>query len=385
MTRPDRDAIFSGGRPTTREEYAAPSGWPGVGRGRRIILLRLTHPSVRIVRMFPSSSSCPSCAGCARRFAPGLSPGNRSENHDPRSRNVRNGLTLITAAMFFTGAAAAGDAPAGGGRVNNLKVLSDKIDDVTTAENVLKSFVRPGMSDADRARALWTAAVKYRHQTAPPNEHLAADWEAHDPVKLFNVYGYCMCCCSSALIEALNRFDGREARGRILNGHSVPEVFYGGGWHMYDASLLTFFPKPGTGEAASVDDISAAIAAWYAQNPGYRKNRAKLAELMRSEGWLGWKSKGPALLANCPYYHLGFFPARTHGWNDTMAEYDRKSAVYEYGYHLGHRALFSLRPGESLVREAGNRGLHVNMREAPAWEGLKARAPQGDLVYLKDF
>src|SRR3954467_13661516 len=76
-----------------------------------------------------------------------------------------------------------------GGRVNNLKVLSDKIDDVTTPENILKSFVKPGMSYADRAKALWTAAVRYRHQSAPPTEELCGEWEAHDPVKIFNVYG----------------------------------------------------------------------------------------------------------------------------------------------------------------------------------------------------
>src|SRR5947209_15613508 len=157
---------------------------------------------------------------------------------------MRNGLALFAAVAgmaLCAGAVAAGDAPtSGGGRVNNLKVLSDRIDDVTTAENVLKSFVRPGMTDAERAKALWAAAVRYRHQTTPPNEYLSAEWEAHDPVKLFNVYGYCMCCCSSALVAALNRLDGRPCRGRILNGHSVPEVYYGGGWHMFDASLITW-------------------------------------------------------------------------------------------------------------------------------------------------
>jgi hypothetical protein len=293
-------------------------------------------------------------------------------------------LAALTAAALFAPAAAAQDPPAGGARLNNLKVLSDKIDDVTTVENILKSFTKPNMSDAERAKALWTAAVKYRHQTPPPDEQLAADWEAHDPVKLFNSYGYCMCCCSSSLIEALNRLDGREARGRILNGHSVAEVKYGGAWHMYDASLLTYFPKPGSDDVASVDEIAAAVADWYAKNPDYKGKPAKLVELMRSEQWQGYK-KGPELLANCPYYDKGYFPARTHGWNDTMVEYDRKSDVYEYGYQVGHRALFSLRPGESLVREAGNRGLHVNQRDKADWDALKARAPQGDLVYLKDF
>jgi hypothetical protein len=289
---------------------------------------------------------------------------------------------LIEALRFSTQAQ---ERTSRGGRVNQLKVLSDKIDDVTTVENIVHSFARPGMSDQERARALWTAVVKYRHQTTAPNEHLAGDWETHDPVKIFNVYGYCICCCTSALVAALNREDGREARGRILNGHSVPEVRYRDGWHMFDGSLINFFPRPADGVAASVDEITAAVADWYGGHPGYQKNGTRIMQLMRKDNWTGWKVEGPPLLANCPFYRMGYFPARTHGWDGTMAEYDRKSEVYEYGYHVGHRALFSLRPGESFVREAGNRGLHVNMDVDPNRAGLKARAPERDLVYVNEF
>jgi hypothetical protein len=296
-------------------------------------------------------------------------------------------LTLpIAMLLVFTGLPVrAREHELGGGRLNQLKVLSDQIDDVTTVENIVKSFVKRGMSDQERAKALWTAVVKYRHQTTPPNEYLAADWEAHDPVKIFNVYGYCMCCCCSALVEALNREDGREARGRILNGHSVPEVRYRDGWHMFDGSLITFFPKPDHGVAAGVDEISAAVTGWYARHPDYHNNNQKIIQLMRKDGWSGWKAEGPPLLAHCPYYRAGYLPARTHGWDATMVEYDRKSEVYEYGYDVGHRALFALRPGESFAREAGNRGLHVNMDVDPTWDGLKAKAPENDLVYLQDF
>jgi len=298
---------------------------------------------------------------------------------------MRNTILLAALVFFAPVSIRAQERSAQGGRVNQLKVLSDKIDDVTTVENIVKSFAKPGMSQQERAKALWTAVVKYRHQTTPPNEHLAGDWEAHDPVKIFNVYGYCMCCCCSALVEALNREDGREARGRILNGHSVPEVRYRGGWHLFDGSLITFFPRPDDGVAASVDEVSAAIAAWYAKNPGYQKNNEKIFQLMRKDGWAGWKAEGPPLLAHCPFYRSGYLPARTHGWDATMVEYDRNSEVYEYGYQVGHRALFSLRPGESFVREAGNRGLHVNMDVDPNWDGLKARAPENDLVYVNEF
>jgi len=298
---------------------------------------------------------------------------------------MRNTIVLAALVVLAPVSIRAQERSAPGGRVNQLKVLSDKIDDVTTVENIVQSFAKPGMSEQERAKALWTAVVKYRHQTAPPNEHLAGDWEAHDPVKIFNVYGYCMCCCCSALVEALNREDGREARGRILNGHSVPEVRYRDGWHLFDGSLITFFPRPADGVAASVDEVTASVADWYARHPGYQKNGEKIMQLMRKDGWMGWKAEGPPLLAHCPFYRAGYLPARTHGWDATMAEYDRKCEVYEYGYQVGHRALFSLRPGESFVREAGNRGLHVNMDVDPRWNGLKARAPENDLVYVNEF
>src|SRR5262249_2853286 len=103
------------------------------------------------------------------------------------------------------------------------------------------------------------------------------------------------------------------------------------------------------------------------------------------DGWTGWQKHGPELLAQSPFLKAGYYPARTHGWDSTMTEYDRQCEVYEYGYQVGHRALFSLRPGEAFVREAGNRGLHVNQAEMKDWPDLRARAPQDDLVYLKEF
>ena len=208
-------------------------------------------------------------------------------------------LLLAASVVGWPGISQAQERDAQGGRVNQLKVLSDKIDDVTSVENIVKSFARRGMTDQERAKALWKAIIRYRHQTTPPNEQLAGDWEAHDPVKIFNVYGYCMCCCCSALVEALNREDGREAQGRILNNHSVPEVRYRNGWHMFDGSLINFFPRPEDGVIASVDEIAAAIADWYARNPGYQKNGQKIFELMRKDGWEGWRTAGPPLLAHC--------------------------------------------------------------------------------------
>ena len=211
-----------------------------------------------------------------------------------------------------------------GGRVNGLKVLSDKVDDVTTVEQIVKSFVKPGMTDQQRAEALWRAAVKYRHQQVPANEYLDGDEHPHDPVKVFNVYGYCQCCCSSAILEALNREDGREARGRILNGHSVPEVRYRDAWHMFDASLITYFPRPDDGVAASVDEIAASVADWYAKHPGYRKNPAQDPRPDAQGRLDGLEGRGPAPAGALPVLQVRLLPARgrtagTRRWPSTTA------------------------------------------------------------------
>ena len=67
-----------------------------------------------------------------------------------------------------------------------------------------------------------------------------------------------------------------------------------------------------------------------------------------------------------------------------MSEYNLASGIYEYGYQIGHRALFSLRPGESLERDAGNRGLHVNMDRAGLiyWSALRAQSSDQPGVWV---
>ena len=253
---------------------------------------------------------------------------------------------------------AQGAAPVG--VVANIKVVSDKVEDVTTLDDWKRSYIKGGMTNDEKAVAIWKTVVKYRHQTAPPNEFLQQEANVHDVMKTIHVYGYGMCCCASANTEQLARFLGWDARGWAITLHSVPEVYYDNAWHLLDGSLMNFFRNP-ENSLASVAEIAKAVKDWHEANPGYRGDDNKLRKLAAKGNW---RKAGPALLATSETYgEDGPNAAGWHGWSSTMIEYDRadKHHAYEYGYSQGYQLNIQLRPGERLTRNWFNKGLHINM------------------------
>jgi hypothetical protein len=283
-----------------------------------------------------------------------------------------------------------GAEPSGGavGVVSHVKVLSDKVRDVSSMEAWKNSFIRPEMTDEQKALAVWRSAVMFRQQDSPPIE-FRHEGCVHDPIKTFNVYGYGMCCCASSNIAALARYAGLEARGWGIIGHSVPEVYYDKEWHFFDASLVNYFPKP-DGKIASLEEIVAAVKGWLEKHPDLRGNDAKLRQFHQAEGWLGWK-KGPELLTRCPFYDwTGWWPAKTHGWYATMQEFSGAQNTpfpYEYGYSQGYEVNIQLRPGERLTRNWFNKGLHVNgvLNDGGAPGCLKEKVGEGSLKYALEY
>jgi len=174
------------------------------------------------------------------------------------------------------------------GVVCHVKVLSDKVPDMTNLETWKKHWIKDGMSDAQKAMAVWKTVRTFQHQEAPPNEYLQNETAVQDPFKIFNVYGYSLCSIASCDVECLARYAGLKARGRIINSHSVPEIFYDGDWHLLDGSLLCYFPKA-DGKLASVDEMMAGIKDWYEKNPGYKVNiRLRAGERLTRN----WSNKG---------------------------------------------------------------------------------------------
>jgi hypothetical protein len=273
------------------------------------------------------------------------------------ARSLVSATILVLAASSVRAAdkAVAPAAPAGG-VVSHIKIVSDKIEDVSSFDAWKKSFIKDGMTDEQKAMAIWTTVVKFRHQDSPPNEFLGNEDNVHDPIKTFNVYGYGMCCCASSNIEALSRGIGLQSRGWGINNHSVPEVFFNDAWHLLDASVICYYVKDDKA-IAGVEEMSA--------------NPDELVKPERARPEL----KGPRYDSLTGDHDMKHMP-------DGYRKKGDRPFLYDYGYSMGYEVNVQLRTGEKLVRNWSNKGLHVNMREnAEQGESLKGKI--GETSYFR--
>src|SRR5689334_18480485 len=157
---------------------------------------------------------------------------------------------FLAAVMAFSAALASSSWAEQPAIVANVKVVSDKVPDVSSVEAWKKSFIKDGMSDKEKALAVWRTIATFQHQDAPPSEFLQNEGTVYDAIKMMNVYGYSYCGVASCEMASLARYVGVQARVRTINAHVVPELFYDGKWHLMDASLITYYLNP-DGEIAS--------------------------------------------------------------------------------------------------------------------------------------
>jgi len=245
------------------------------------------------------------------------------------------------------------------GVVSRIKVLSDKVEDVSSLDAWKKACIKDGMSDEQKAMTVWQTVFKFQHQDAPPVEFLQNENTVQDVIKIFNVYGYSFCGVATADTEALARHVGLKARGWTIARHVVSEIWWDDSWRLLDGSLITCFPKA-DGKLAGVEEIIAGVSDWLGKNPGLKGDDAKLRDFQfKGPGW----KKGPEILVKCPtYFADGWLPAYTHGWYSTMQEYDGSAKfLFEPGYSVGYQVNIQLRKGERLTRNWSNKGLHVGL------------------------
>lgn len=246
------------------------------------------------------------------------------------------------------------------GVVSNIKVLTSKVPDVSSLEAWKESFIKDGMSDRDKALAIFNSGVTFQHHDIPPMEYLQrVDWVL-DPIKMFNVYGYSMCAVSAANMACLARYAGLPARVFALREHFVPEFYYDDAWHMLDADLIHYFPKA-DGSIASLQEVVDGIGTWLEANPGFpMDDRAARHKWMNEKGW---KAAGPEILSRNPFFNAdGRLPSGQSAWVDSIWQFSRINHSRQPCYSMGYEVKIQLRPGERLTRNWFNKGLHVNMQ-----------------------
>jgi len=127
--------------------------------------------------------------------------------------------------------------------------LSNGRNNFRSVEEIVSSAVSPGMTDADKAFALWFQEIQYRHHSPGDNGELG------DPVKVFNVYGYNTCGNDSICLATLWREAGLKVAPARALGHCISQAFYDGGWHFYDGDMHSVYLLRDNQTVAAEQDI----------------------------------------------------------------------------------------------------------------------------------
>src|SRR5262245_59501248 len=106
-------------------------------------------------------------------------------------------------------------------------VTTDRTVDCSSYESILKGVLKDGMTDEQKAIALYSFFRQrvYHYQNTP---------ESRDPIKCINVIGNTLCGSQATCMKGLLEAAGIKAHVVSHPGHTFYEAFYDNKWHGYD-------------------------------------------------------------------------------------------------------------------------------------------------------
>ncbi len=237
-------------------------------------------------------------------------------------------LLALAAALYATLPAPA--------QVHGPKLTSEHTPDLYDLDSYVKSIIKPGMTQKQRAITLWRAYSRQMYHWNNPVEYPLIKPgqynDVTDPIRLMNVYGYTLCFCSAEGMEALWRQAGLEAREFGLPGHVSNEVWFDGQHHYLDMEFKGYLTRP-DGVIASARECG--------QRPAEIVASAKVQE---------------------GFFALARYPFRSYLSRMVFAGLLDNGPLW-YASHRaqsGHVTHVSLRPGECYYRSWDNVGKFVN-------------------------
>jgi hypothetical protein len=109
--------------------------------------------------------------------------------------------------------------------------LSNGRNNLRTIPEIIAGAVKPGMTDREKAIALWRLQTTHRFHAG------TGDNEVNDPVKVFNVYGYTTCGNDSICLAGLWRAAGLQVRPARCVGHCISQAYFDGRWNLLDGDM----------------------------------------------------------------------------------------------------------------------------------------------------
>ncbi|MBL7223818.1 MAG: hypothetical protein ISS72_08195 [Candidatus Brocadiae bacterium] len=226
--------------------------------------------------------------------------------------------------------------------------LSNGRNNFRTVKEIASSALAPGMTDADRALAIWAQQIQYRHHAPGDNNELG------DPVKVFNIYGYNTCGNDSICMATLWKAVGLKAAPARALGHCISQAFHDKAWHFYDGDLHSVYLLRDNQTVASEQDI--------VRDHDLVK-RTHSQGILFPDTW--WHGQGmPAL-----YFYVGEVTGQRSGKADTTMN-------------------MVLRPGEALVWRWGQvtpLKYHGKLQTMPTYVGVPHTICNGLWEYRPDL
>lgn len=151
-------------------------------------------------------------------------------NSHGRRRHAIYGLCALGALCLATGIAQL-QGLAAAESLAEVKITTSASVDTTSFDTIVKDVIKPGMTDEQKATALFDWFERSMYHRGTPDD---VKWNPH---KVINVYGGVTCGTQGCTMAGLCRAAGFEARvtADAGGGHTYYEVKYGGGWHGFDS------------------------------------------------------------------------------------------------------------------------------------------------------
>src|SRR4051812_26062146 len=230
------------------------------------------------------------------------------------------------------------------GAVYNLKIVTDASPDYSDMSSMVRSITSKWETPEEKCWAMFYWNHIARRQTAPMVLHGMA---LTDPIRQFNDYGYTMCSTISGINCAIWDAMGLKAKYWDISLHTVPEVEYGGRWHMYDNSLSALYTLCDGKTIAGVEDIGKTLACEASggkEEPGHIAKYHCLNATSRN-GFL----TGSDTIRSLEDEYRCFNPNGL------------KYRSYFYDWDGGHRYILNLRQGEAYTR------YYHSLGKGPEW------------------